>query len=104
MAVDKIFSVAKYMQDSGAGEIILNSVNRDGMMCGYELNLFGKIARDLTIPTIFLGGAKSIDDFESAIAHGASAVGAGSFFIYRGRHKAVLINYPSEVELSCKLI
>ena len=64
MAVDKIFSVAKYMQDSGAGEIILNSVNRDGMMCGYELNLFGKIARDLTIPTIFLGGAKSIDDFE----------------------------------------
>lgn len=91
--------IAKAMEQNGAGEIILNSINRDGMMNGYELEMFGEIASSLTIPTVFVGGASSILDFRSAVLGGASAVGAGSLFVYKGPHRAVLINYPSERDM-----
>jgi cyclase len=84
---------------AGAGEIFLNNVNADGLQNGYDLKLVGTIANAVDIPVIACGGAGKIDDFVAAIRHGASAVAAGSMFVFQGKHKAVLISYPSYFEL-----
>ncbi len=91
---------AKKMEDMGAGEIIINSIERDGMMNGYDLELIKEIAQAVTIPVVAAGGAGKLADFRLAVtdAH-ASAVAAGSMFIYHGSRKAVLVNYPSNKEL-----
>ncbi len=86
------------IEDAGAGELILNSVDRDGMMQGFDLSLIVKISKLINIPMVALGGAGSIQDLELALQSGAHATAAGSLFIYKGPHKAVLINYPSEKE------
>ena len=91
------------MQKAGAGEIFLNSIDRDGMYQGYDLDLLKKVSRSLTIPLIICGGASSIEDFKDAIHQGASAVAAGSLFVFQRPHKAVLISYPSQNELKEKL-
>jgi cyclase len=83
-------------EEMGAGEILLNSIDRDGTMQGYELEMIRKVADAVTIPVIACGGAGSLDDFRRAIHEGhASAVAAGSFFVFNGKHKAVLITYPA---------
>lgn len=83
-------------EEMGAGEILLNSIDRDGTMQGYELEIIRKVADAITIPVIACGGAGSLDDFKQAIHEGhASAVAAGSFFVFNGKHKAVLISYPA---------
>ena len=84
---------------AGAGEILLNNVNADGLQNGYDLKLVGTIANAVDIPVIACGGAGKIDDFVAAIRHGASAVAAGSMFVFQGKHRAVLISYPSYFEL-----
>jgi len=87
---------AKLVEEMGAGEILLNSIDRDGTMQGYELEIIRKVADAVTIPVIACGGAGSLDDFKRAIHEGhASAVAAGSFFVFNGKHKAVLISYPA---------
>ena len=86
----------KNIVDAGAGELILNSVDRDGMMQGFDLNLIVKISKLINIPLVALGGAGNIQDLETALQSGAHAAAAGSLFIYKGPHKAVLINYPTE--------
>lgn len=91
------------IQDQGAGEIIINSIDKDGTMEGYELELIANSAELLSIPIVALGGAKNIEDFEMAIKNGASAVAAGSMFVFQGPHKAVLISYINSDELN-KLI
>jgi imidazole glycerol-phosphate synthase subunit HisF len=91
------------MQEEGAGEIFLNSIDKDGMYSGYDLELVKKVSDFLTIPLIICGGASSVDDFRPAIQHGASAVAAGSLFVFQRPHKAVLISYPSQVILQEKL-
>jgi imidazole glycerol-phosphate synthase subunit HisF len=92
---------ALLMEEMGAGEIVLNSIDRDGMMTGYDIEMLSRITEKVTIPIIALGGAGSLEHFESAISKGkASAVAAGSLFVFHGKHKAVLINYPSESSLS----
>ena len=83
----------------GAGEILLNSIDRDGMMNGYDLELIREISRSLKIPLIVCGGAGNLVDVKTAIDIGVQAVAAGSIFVYYGAKKAVLINYPSEEEL-----
>ncbi|CAB1063927.1 Imidazole glycerol phosphate synthase cyclase subunit [Olavius sp. associated proteobacterium Delta 1] len=89
------------MQDMGAGEILLNSVDRDGMMKGYDIELIRTVSKAVTVPVIACGGAGKIDDFKEAVRNGgASAVAAGSFFVFQGRHRAVLISYPSYEELT----
>ncbi|MCF8337127.1 MAG: AglZ/HisF2 family acetamidino modification protein [Bacteroidales bacterium] len=91
---------AKKLEDSGAGEILINSINNDGMMNGYDIELIKKISKNVTIPVIACGGAGSLDDFRTALRDGyASAVAAGSYFVFHGPRRAVLINYPSKVEL-----
>lgn len=94
------FSLAKQMEDMGAGEILINSIDRDGTMNGYDIELIAKLSSSVSIPVIACGGASSLEDFKSAIYKGkASAVAAGSQFVYHGKHNAVLINYPSQSEL-----
>jgi cyclase len=91
---------AKQMEDAGAGEILLNSVDRDGTMQGYDLELIRSVASAISIPLIACGGAGSIEDLGRAVIYGgASAVAAGSIFVFHGRHRAVLINFPKRSEL-----
>lgn len=81
----------------GAGEILLNSIDRDGTMSGYDLEIIRKVADAVPVPLIASGGAGSLSHFREAIRKGgASAVAAGSFFVFSGKHRAVLITYPSQ--------
>jgi cyclase len=90
---------ARMMQDAGAGEIVINSVDLDGTMIGYDMALAGEIANAVTVPTTFMGGAGSLADIAGLIeAHGAVGAGAGSLFVLKGIYRAVLINYPSPEE------
>jgi cyclase len=94
---------ARKMQDMGAGEIFLNSIDRDGTYDGYDLDLIAKVSSALSIPLIACGGAGKTEDFAAAVKQGASAVAAGSFFVFQRPHNAVLISYPSQQELTNKL-
>lgn len=84
---------------AGAGEILINSIDKDGTMSGYDVNLIEKIAHSVDVPVIACGGARNISDFKLAVQKGASAVAAGSMFVFYGPHKAVLITYPEYNEL-----
>ncbi len=85
----------------GAGEIIINSIKKDGSMSGYDFNLLKSISNAVSIPVIASGGAGGLKDFSKAIFEcNASAVAAGSFFVFKGKHRAVLITYPSREELN----
>lgn len=91
---------AKYMEEMGAGEIFLNSINSDGTFEGYDIELIRNVTNAITIPVVACGGAGKIEDFRSAVREGgASAVAAGSMFVYQGKHRAVLINFPTRHEL-----
>jgi len=98
MHIDAI-DYAMKMEAHGAGELFINSIDRDGTMKGFDLELIGKISSKIQIPLIACGGAGKTDDLKSAIAAGASAVCAGSLFVFHGPHRAVLINFPAETEL-----
>ena len=99
MGVDPV-TCALQMEELGAGELMVNSIDRDGTLSGYDLDLIGSVARAVKIPVIASGGAARTRDFSDAVKiAGASAVAAGSLFVYYGRHRAVLINYPSAAEL-----
>lgn len=89
----------KYMQDLGAGEIILNSIDNDGVMKGFDKSLITQASSALSVPLVAIGGAGKPEDLVDAIDAGASAVAAGSMFVFHGRHKAVLITYPSRTLL-----
>lgn len=87
------------LEQLGAGEIIINSIDQDGVMKGYDLNLIDKIAETISIPLTVLGGAGSLSDIEKVIEkHGVIGVAAGSLFVFKGPYKAVLINYPTQFE------
>jgi imidazole glycerol-phosphate synthase subunit HisF len=91
---------AKRMEESGAGELVINSIDRDGTMSGYDLKLVKLVADAVNIPVVALGGAGKLSDFADAVNEGkASAVAAGSMFVFQGVHKAVLITYPPQEEL-----
>ncbi len=90
---------AEEAQKLGAGEIVINSIDKDGIMKGYDLDLIGKVREKITLPMTVLGGAGSLEDIEKVIAtHGVIGVAAGSLFVFKGPYKAVLINYPNQVE------
>ncbi|MDN5205658.1 AglZ/HisF2 family acetamidino modification protein [Fulvivirgaceae bacterium BMA10] len=85
------------VQELGAGEIVINSINNDGIQSGYDQKLIKMVSDSVSIPVVACGGATSIDDFRDAIlSSGASAVAAGSMFVFKGKHRAVLINYPAQ--------
>lgn len=95
---------AKKMENLGAGEIIINSINREGTFEGYDIDLTRKVADAVTIPVVASGGAASIDDFFKVIQDaGVSAVSAGSMFVFQMPHRAVLISYPDQNKLKSEL-
>lgn len=94
---------AKEMQESGAGELFINAVDKDGTFEGYDLELIETIASGVSIPVIACGGASAVEDFNQAVQKGASAVAAGSMFVFQRPHRAVLISYPTQQELKEKV-
>ncbi len=94
---------ARDQEAAGAGELLLNAIDKDGTFEGYDTVLIKQVASSVQIPVVAIGGASSISDFEIAVRHGASAVAAGSLFVFQMPHRAVLISYPSEIELKKKL-
>lgn len=95
---------AQQMEAAGAGEILLTSVDREGSMEGYDLALIHRLSSALRIPVIANGGAGSINDFLAAVNEGgASAVAAGSVFVFKGAMRGILINYPSPLDLKREL-
>lgn len=96
---------AQEMEGMGAGELLINSIDRDGTQSGYDIELIKKITAAVAIPVIVSGGAGKIEDFAKAVKEGgASAVAAGSMFVFHGKHRAVLITYPSMEELEIALL
>lgn len=86
---------AQKLEEYGAGEIVVQSVDRDGTYQGYDIELIKKVSMAVTVPVIALGGAKDYQDFRIAVDEGkASAVAAGSLFVYHGPRRAVLISSP----------
>jgi cyclase len=84
------------LQDAGAGEIVINSVDRDGEMAGYDLALAQQMRASLRVPLTMLGGAGSLDDIAALLgACGLVGAAAGSLFVFKGKYRAVLINYPT---------
>lgn len=87
------------LQDMGVGEIVINSIDDDGVMKGYNFELIDKIKPLIKVPLTVLGGAGSIDDMAKLIeAYGIIGVAAGSLFVFKGKYRAVLINYPNPDE------
>lgn len=87
---------AKLVERMGAGELIVQSVDRDGMMEGYDLPLIRTISESVSIPVVALGGAGEVSDLVAGYFEGyASALGAGSLFVFQSKRRGVLINYPS---------
>lgn len=92
-------SYARKMEGLGAGEILLNSIDRDGTWEGYDVDLLKKVTDAVSIPVIALGGAGRIDHFSDAVKSGASACAIGSMAVYQGKNKGVLINFPLREEI-----
>jgi cyclase len=90
---------ARQAESLGAGEVIINSIDRDGQMQGYDLSLAVKIRESISIPMTVLGGAGSLDDIKELVNNcGVIGAGAGSLFVFKGKYHAVLINYPTRSE------
>lgn len=84
------------LQELGAGEIVLNNVDRDGEMMGYDFDLIDSLRNAISTPLTVLGGAGSLDDIQSLVSrYGIIGAAAGSLFVFKGKYRAVLINYPS---------
>jgi cyclase len=94
-----IIPFLKMIEEAGVGEIFINSIERDGTMTGYDLNLIKKVSEVVSVPVVACGGAGNITHFSEAINAGASALAAGAMFVFQGVHRAVLISYPKYEEL-----
>lgn len=90
---------AHRVQALGAGEVVLNAISRDGEMNGYDLELVSQIRRAISVPMTILGGAGSLADIQTLIRQfGIIGAAAGSLFVFKGKYRAVLINYPQRAE------
>jgi len=91
--------LAKKAEDLGAGEVVINSIDQDGAMNGYDFDLIQKVRESISLPLTVLGGAGSLQDIESLISRfGIVGAAAGSLFVFKGVYRAVLINYPNRSE------
>ena len=90
---------AAAMEKAGAGEIVVNSIDQDGVMKGYDLPLIGMVREATTLPLTVLGGAGSLGNIRDLISgFGLIGAAAGSLFVFKGTYRAVLINYPNRAE------
>jgi cyclase len=91
-----VFEVAREAQQAGVGEIVINSIDNDGQMKGYDVDLAEKVRAEVNVPLTILGGAGSLADIEQLVARcGVVGAAAGSFFVFKGVYRAVLISYPT---------
>jgi len=86
-------------QHAGFGEVFVNCVHTDGTQQGYDDHLISALAHQVKVPFIICGGAGELAHLRAAVAAGADAVAAGSFFVFHGKHRAVLITYPDQADL-----
>lgn len=94
---------ARLMEEKGAGELIIQSIDRDGMMNGYDIEMIRGITTSVGIPVVALGGAGRKEDLTEAYQDGyANGLAAGSLFVYQSKNRGVLINYPEKNEISFK--
>ena len=92
---------AQLMEEQGAGEIIIQSISNDGIMKGYDLEMIKQISKAVSIPVVAAGGAGNLEDLKMVHNNAyASAVAAGSMFVYHGARKGILVNYPERIQLS----
>lgn len=90
---------AKRSEEIGAGEIVVNSIDQDGVMTGYDLDLITQVRENINLPLTSVGGAGSLKDISKLIeSFGIIGAAAGSLFVFKGRFRAVLINYPNRDE------
>ena len=95
---------ARALVKAGAGEVLINDVDSDGMQKGYDVGLIRSVCEAIDVPVIACGGAGSLADMRAVIRDGgASAAAAGSLFVFKGPHRAVLINYPSQDQIHALL-
>jgi len=94
-----VLAACKKFQELGVGEIMINSIDREGVMSGYDISTINKISHELVVPVIASGGAGNISHLADGVKAGASAVAAGSMFIFQGIHKAVLLSYITSDEV-----
>ncbi|GGD02617.1 imidazole glycerol phosphate synthase subunit HisF [Pyruvatibacter mobilis] len=96
----KLVPYLKALEEMGVGEVMIQSVDRDGTMAGYDIEITQIASQNVSMPVIACGGAGSLEHFVDAVTDGsATAVAAGSMFVYKGVHRAVLINYPPRQSL-----
>lgn len=94
-------SHARRCVEAGAGEIMINSIDKDGSLSGYDLELINVVASAVHVPVIACGGASCYENFREAVVDaGASAAAAGSLFVFMGGRRSVMINYPDQEELT----
>lgn len=99
-AVDPV-ALATSLEEAGAGEIVLNAVDRDGTMKGYDVDLAHRMRSALHVPMTVLGGAGTLADMGSLFQRcGVVGAAAGSLFVFKGQYRAVLINYPTPQQKS----
>jgi len=93
------FEFASKLQELGAGEIVINSIDKDGIMKGYDIELISRMKSVASVPLTALGGAGSYGDIKTLVnTYPVIGAAAGSAFVFKGKYKAVLINYPTMVE------
>jgi len=95
-----VVGYARQAQELGAGELLLTSIDRDGTMEGYDVELVERVCAAVSVPVIACGGAGNRGQLVDPVRRGASAVAAGSLFVYQGRGRGVLINFPSRRQLA----
>lgn len=92
---------ARLMEENGAGELIIQSIDNDGTMQGYDIELIKSVSTSVSVPVVALGGAGTKENLIEAYQKGhANALAAGSLFVYQGTKRGVLINYPDKNELT----
>jgi len=90
---------AQYLEEKGIGEIIINNIDKDGLWSGYDLELVNQISSNVSVPVIACGGAGMFKDFQEAVSAGASAVAAGSMFVFQKKGMGVLISFPTGIKV-----
>ncbi|MFD2229742.1 AglZ/HisF2 family acetamidino modification protein [Alkalimarinus sediminis] len=92
-------TLARRLQEAGAGEVVINFVDQDGMMQGYDIDYAAEFKRELNVPVTFLGGAGNLDHISQLIRRlGVVGAAVGSLFVFKGKYRAVLINYPLPIQ------
>ena len=97
---ESVIEYAKACEKAGAGEIILQSIDRDGTFSGLDMEMIRQVSGAVSVPVVACGGLNSLGNAQEAVLAGASAIAGGSFFVYKNNDpRSILINYPGEAEL-----